>query len=538
MPVVTYSTDVQTSAEIVVDPTSTNPQAVVQTSTLGVHNNGGVDDDGFVLSTTVNGADVETPINIVIAIDSSGSANSSSGTDFDGDGSDESIFEAELIAAQELFDAYAAAGYSPDEVTFSLVDYSNSATIVGSYTLGESGDFTTALSDMAAAGTGGRTNFDAALDTSIQALTDIGATSDETNIVVFMSDGKPTSGGTTFSDEVQTLEDTFNASVAGIGIGASSDLDELNKLDNTGGADQVLTGAALAELVVQPLTDIDFLRFEIEITGIDENGDPLSQTVTLNEGDPEVIATPTGWSFSDLAIDEQFQVGSELTVNVTSVFAEDPGNPGSGEQLVPSEHVLNVVVCFAAGTMILTRQGDRPIETLEVGDIVITRDHGPQEIRWIGATTFPSSYVAANPMLRPVLIRRDAIAPDIPTRDLRVSRQHRILISDWRAELLFGEPDGVLTPAFTLCNDSTIIQERPTKPVTYLHMAFDQHEVIFANGLEAESFHPADRTVAGLSSPLREELLRIFPELENGFAYEAARQELRVKEAVLLARKI
>ena len=155
MPVVTYSTDVQTSAEIVVDPTSTNPQAVLQTSTLGVHNNGGVDDDGFVLSTTVNGADVETPINIVIAIDSSGSANSSSGTDFDGDGSDESIFEAELIAAQELFDAYAAAGYSANEVTFSLVDYSNSATIVGSYTLGESGDFTTALSDMAAAGTGG-----------------------------------------------------------------------------------------------------------------------------------------------------------------------------------------------------------------------------------------------------------------------------------------------------------------------------------------------------------------------------------------------
>ncbi|MGB1390384.1 MAG: Hint domain-containing protein [Paracoccaceae bacterium] len=531
------TTDEQVSSNVVIDPDSTNPTSVVQDSKLGTQNNGGVGREGFELSATVNGSDLPLPINVAIVIDTSGSTRNDSGSDFDGDGTDETILEAELTAAQTLFNAYDAAGYGPDEVTFSIIDMSGAATVVGTYSLGEGNDFTSALSDIGDAGPNGGTNFDDGLDKAIDAFEAIGTDDTETNLVVFMSDGFPTRGGDNFSNELERLEDDFGASVSGIGIGPNSSLSDLNKLDNTGGAVRVNNGEELAAEIVAPLTEIDFLRFEILIEAVDENGDPLTQTVTLNEGDPEVIITPVGWAFDCLPIDEQFQVGSELNVTVTSIFGEDPGDPGSGEQTVTTQHVLNVVVCFVAGTMILTPAGQVAIETLEVGDRVITRDHGVQKIKWIGATTLPSTYVKSNPHLRPILIRKDAMGPNMPGRDLRVSRQHRILVRDWRAEVMFGEADGVLAPAFSLVNETTIIEERPSAPVTYVHMAFDQHEVVYAEGVEAESFHPSERTIAGLSFPQQQELLELFPELQKGYAFRAARKELRAKEAAALSRR-
>ncbi len=108
---------------------------------------------------------------------------------------------------------------------------------------------------------------------------------------------------------------------------------------------------------------------------------------------------------------------------------------------------------------------------------------------------------------------------------------------DWRADVMFGEPEGVLVPAFALCNDSTIREEKPTEDVTYIHIVFDNHEIIYADGIEAESFHPAARTVAGLGAEQRQELLELFPELAEGelFAYDAARGELRGRTAMILA---
>lgn len=533
---VSGSTDVQQTTGVIIDPDSNNPQEVTQTSTLGTTDNGGVGRDGFELSGSVTTANVDQQVNISIVIDTSGSTGDSSGTDFNGDGSDETILEAELIAAQTLFDEYVAAGYDPNEVTISLVTYSSGAQVVGSYTLAEAAEFTAALEDIADDGPGGRTNYEAALDAAGDSFASAGASPDDTNVVVFMSDGFPFPGGQDIAGSAEDLEDDWNAIITGIGVGENSSLDALNQLDNTpDGANQVTSGQELIDIIVEPLTSVDFLRFEITIEGIDENGDPLTQTIVLNEGDPEVITTQLGWSFDCLPIDEQFQVGSELTVTVNSVFAEDPGNPGSGEQVVTTQHTLDIVVCFMRGTMILTPHGEVPIEDLEVGDRVITRDHGVQRIRWIGATTMAGSYVAANPHLRPILIRAGALGPDLPMRDLRVSRQHRILVRDWRAEVMFGDAGGVLTPAFTLCNDSTIIEERPEASVTYVHMAFDTHEVVYADGVEAESFHPAERTIAALSAPQRAELLDLFPDLEQGFAYDAARRELRGAEGVLLA---
>ncbi|WP_212751931.1 Hint domain-containing protein [Roseovarius arcticus] len=143
--------------------------------------------------------------------------------------------------------------------------------------------------------------------------------------------------------------------------------------------------------------------------------------------------------------------------------------------------------CFTAGTQIDTPSGAVQIETLSAGDLVKTADHGAQQIRWIGRTYLPAAVLASHPEFRPIRIMRDAFGPGLPYRDTALSPQHRILISDWRAMLFFGE-DEVLVPAHKLANDASIRPNHTAIGVTYYHLAFDRHEVIWGDGLLSESY--------------------------------------------------
>ena len=536
---VTGPQDEQQTANVPIDPASNNPIEVTLTSTIETGPNGGVDQNGFDYEVNLTGANVADQVNIAIVIDTSGSTAGDSGTDFDGDGENETILQAELYAAAELFLAYTTAGYDPSEISISLVTYSTGATQYGSFTLDQFTEFEAALAEIDNDGPGGVTNYEAGLGAAGDAFTSAGADPADTNIVVFMSDGYPFPGGQDIAGAAQALEDDWSADITGIGLGANSSLDALNILDNTGGADQVLSGQELLDIVIEPLTDADFLRFEIVIEGVDMNGDPLTQTLVFNDGDPEITTTQLGWSIDNLSIDPIFDSGQDITITFNAFFAEDPGNPGSGEQMVTTVHDFIGVVCFTPGTQILTPDGPVAIETLEAGDRVITRDHGARAIRWIGATSLSAGYVGARPALRPVLIRKGALGENVPQQDLRLSRQHRVLVRDWRAEVMFGVEGGVLVPAFSLCNDSTVVDERPTEDITYIHMAFDDHEVVYADGVEAESFHPVDRMVSALNSAQQEELYELFPELQqgDGFAFDSARRQARAREARVLGPK-
>ena len=508
--------------------------------------------DEFCVDVNITGTNVAEEINVVLVIDTSGSTRRSSGTDFNGDGTNESILEAELIAALELFDAYEAAGYDPNEITISLVSYGPSAQDRGSFTLNDRQGFFDELEAIRSEGSNGTTNYVAGLNSAGDALDNVvddtlspGDEDYPTNIVVFLSDGFPVPSSQADGDPspieiaAGNLDTAYGANINGIGVGANSSLSALNQLDNTGGATQVLSTDDLEAEIVAPLTDAELVEITIEIEGVDANNDPLIQTITIPAGDPRIILTPTGFDIVELPIDPVFVPGTAVTVTVTSVWKPDPDavpSPGP-DQTIVTDHNLTIVVCFTPGTSILTPDGAVLVQDLGTGDRVITRDHGVQTIRWIGATTMSAAYAAANKRLRPVLIRKGALGPDQPDRDMRVSRQHRVLVRDWRADVMFGEPEGVLVPAFSLCNDSTIVEERPTQDVTYIHIVFDNHEVVYADGIEAESFHPAARTVAGLQDAQRQELLELFPELAEGaqFAYNAARGELRGKIARVFA---
>ncbi|MFZ3583031.1 Hint domain-containing protein [Loktanella sp. DJP18] len=185
------------------------------------------------------------------------------------------------------------------------------------------------------------------------------------------------------------------------------------------------------------------------------------------------------------------------------------------------------IICFTPGTRIATPMGARDIATLRVGDLVMTRDHGLQPIRWI-----QSRSVEARGRLAPVRIR-----PGVVTgldRDLIVSPQHRMLFQGYRAELLFGETE-VLVAAKHLVDGLSVTREDGAE-VTYIHMMFDQHEIVFAEAAATESFHPGSIGMDAIHDAARAELFAIFPELRSDVNIygDTARRCLKRHEAELL----
>ncbi len=189
--------------------------------------------------------------------------------------------------------------------------------------------------------------------------------------------------------------------------------------------------------------------------------------------------------------------------------------------------IENVIVCFTRGTMIETDTGEIVIEELSVGDMVLTKDNGLQELRWIGSRKVP-----AMDKLAPIMIKAGAMAND---RDLLVSPQHRMVVEGWKPELLFGERE-VLAAAKHLINNDTIYVQAGGD-VEYFHMLFDKHQIVYANGAASESFHPGEEGMSALADDARDEIYTLFPELRTDIAAygAAARTSLKGHEAKVLA---
>ena len=198
--------------------------------------------------------------------------------------------------------------------------------------------------------------------------------------------------------------------------------------------------------------------------------------------------------------------------------------------------IETVIPCFTPGAMIDTRRGPVAVEELRVGDRVLTRDNGFRTIRWIGSRTLDAAALAAAPALRPVCIRRDAFGPGMPARDMVVSPQHRMLLTGAGVELHAGEAE-VLVAARHL-GPRTLRPLPALAEVTYLHLLFDGHEIVRADGAWTESFQPGRRVTDALDAAVRDELLAIFPDLAHADAppFAAARPTLKSWEARAISR--
>lgn len=199
-------------------------------------------------------------------------------------------------------------------------------------------------------------------------------------------------------------------------------------------------------------------------------------------------------------------------------------------------NIEEIVPCFTPGTLIATPRGEVLVEDLRVGDKVITRDDGLQEIRWLGHKDLSWSDLNMHAHLKPVLVTAGSLGDGLPERDMMVSPNHRMLVANDRTSLYFDEHE-VLVAAKHLISGSRIATV-DAAGLTYIHFMFDRHQVVLSNGAWTESFQPGDYSMKGIGNAQRQELFDLFPELKTDQGvkdYHTARRVLRRHEAVLLA---
>lgn len=193
------------------------------------------------------------------------------------------------------------------------------------------------------------------------------------------------------------------------------------------------------------------------------------------------------------------------------------------------------VICFTPGTTIATPGGGREVSTLMEGDRVQTQDNGSAEILWIGRRIVSGARMKAVPGMRPIRLREGALDRDVPDAGLLVSPDHRMVLRGARARALFNA-DEVLVKARDLVNDHSVVRAYNLTHVTYIHMMLEQHEIVFANGVPTESFHPASAALGSLRVEEQNRLLTRVPEIKgNPLAYGGyARRTLSASDAAIL----
>ena len=192
------------------------------------------------------------------------------------------------------------------------------------------------------------------------------------------------------------------------------------------------------------------------------------------------------------------------------------------------------ISCFTSGTLIRTATGERPVEDIRVGDLVMTRDNGMQPVHWTGARHVTAPEIAANPALSPLRIAAGVLGPNLPARDLLVSQQHRILVRSAIAARMFGAQELLIAAKhLTGIEGIDIVTDAPG--VTYVHLMFDAHEILVSNGAETESLYPGPQALLALGDAAAE-IFTLFPQLRHATEpFPGARPFVAGKKAMQLA---
>jgi len=182
-----------------------------------------------------------------------------------------------------------------------------------------------------------------------------------------------------------------------------------------------------------------------------------------------------------LASDLYTQVGDggTLEIGFTGGGSVDLSIIGSYTQadfpIIDNKIPVDAVPCFCRGTRIMTTSGEVPVEDLAIGDRVICRSGAAQPIMWIGQgrTLVTRGRRSA---ATPVIVRKGALADNVPHHDLRVTKGHSLYV------------DGVLVPVEFLVNHRSILWDDHAQEVTVYHIELADHDVLLAEGAPAESY--------------------------------------------------
>lgn len=202
-------------------------------------------------------------------------------------------------------------------------------------------------------------------------------------------------------------------------------------------------------------------------------GGTLSSTTTY---DPATGAT----------VDTTFSAASGGTVPATQTIYEANGSivyttydaSGSPASISTTQNgvTTTITLCFMAGTRVATPSGERKVEELAIGDPVLTADGRVVPVLWMARQTVSRRF--ADPLRTlPVRILAGALGENLPVRDLLLSPDHAVLV------------DGLLVQAAALVNGRSVVRETHVpETFVYYHVELEDHALILAEGLAAETF--------------------------------------------------
>lgn len=272
----------------------------------------------------------------------------------------------------------------------------------------------------------------------------------------------------------------------------------------------------------------DFV-FELSATLPTENSDGAQQVPEQFEGASLFLITIQDYPTAGETTRVAFLPEEDATMADMDAF-------GNGAiELQNIDTTTPGVVCFAAGTRLMTPDGERPVEELREGDLVSTAGGAALPIVWISSSTHV--WPGATEEALPILISQGALGAGRPARDLIVSPQHKVLISGAAAERHAGVSE-VLVPAKGLTRLSGIRRMKGKRRVTYYHVLLQRHAILLSERLASESFYPGPMALRMLRIDQRLDIHRKLPGLrDNGYG-PTARQCLTRRQTQALARAI
>lgn len=276
-----------------------------------------------------------------------------------------------------------------------------------------------------------------------------------------------------------TVETTYNSSgrliTSGDGapVVTSSDLSTATSVDRFAGANATFND-------VSSVSSTDFLGASVSIT-------PRGAiSINLSQANPSQGGTGTSYDTLTLEFTDKniltpaaedgdiTRVGiATETFDVVNRKGEVRDVDASGKATIHAD--ATVIPCYARGTLISTTRGEVAVEKLRVGDMLHTANGGSSAVVWLGHRHVDCNRQLDKEEAYPIRVSKDAFGPGLPKRDLWLSPKHAVFVN------------GALVPIQCLINGTTITQD--IKPrVSYYHIELTEHNVIFAEGMPAESF--------------------------------------------------
>ena len=239
-----------------------------------------------------------------------------------------------------------------------------------------------------------------------------------------------------------------------------------------------------------------------------------------------IVITPKSNFYGNIIKTDPVNPSVESTISITMSNYDIYGRIYSKSKILFNSDYLNIysidyninntnppgstngpVVCYAKGTLILTKRGFVPIEHIKAGNMVVTKGkifknkfinkNAKLEISpviWISKFKVNN----LNSESRPIIIKKNALAINFPFKDLYVSPNHALLIN------------GKMCIAKNIVNGITIYQDNECDNVEYYHLECKKHSAIIANGILSESYlHANNRFVFENNNKLHNRLKHI-----------------------------